>query len=94
MTKKSNGQDKIRLLPIADYIEFESQKGMVKMTFYTSRLDKKLLPNHLLKLSEVILDSDTATQVALSLSKHAQRGNAEPEIKTTPLPEILLPKKN
>lgn len=92
MTDKKE-EKKVQLLPIADHVEFESQKGMVRVAFYTSRLDKTLLPNHIMKLSEVVLDSDTAMQVSESLAKHAQRGKVEAQANVVALPPHLLPKK-
>lgn len=82
-----------RLEPIADSVTFESQKGVIKMTFYTSRLDKTLLPDHVMKLSEIVFDNETAKLVATQLFKHANKGNAEVQIKRTPLPNNLVPKK-
>lgn len=80
------------IMPIADHVEFESKNGVIKVSFYTSRLDKNLLPNHIMKLSEVVIDKDTAKKVADMLNKHANRGNVEANIKKTPLPTALLPK--
>lgn len=90
---KENKKQPIRLEPIADSVTFESQAGVIKMTFYTSRLDKTLLPNHQMKLSEIVMDNETAKQVAAMLFQHANKGNAEVQLKTTPLPNGLVPKK-
>lgn len=81
------------IMPIADHVEFESKNGVIRVTFYTSRLDKDLLPHHIMKLSEITIDKDTAKKVADMLNKHANRGNIEANIKKSPLPKELLPKK-
>lgn len=88
-----NEEQQERLMTISDVVEFESQKGMIKITFYTSRLDKDLMPNHIMKLSEIVLDSNTAVSVAEMLLKHAKRGNLEAQVKKTPIPSGLDPKK-
>lgn len=88
-----NKNEPIRLEPIADSVDIESRGGLIKLIFFTSRLEKTLLPNHIMKLSEVVLDSKTAEGVANYLIKHANRGKAEAQIKKTPLPDALKPKK-
>lgn len=92
--KNKEEKQPVRLEPIADSVTFESRQGVIKMTFYTGRLDKTLLPDHMMKLSEVVMDNETAKQVATMLFQHANKGNAEVQIKKTPLPEGLRPKKN
>lgn len=76
------------ILPIADHVTFESNKGVIKMMFFTGRLDKTLMPNHMMKLSEIVMNKEMAKDVATALMKHAMRGDPSLlEVKKTPLPQ-------
>ena len=81
-----------KIIGIADVVDFESNKGMIKITFFISFLDKSIFANHMMKVAEVVLDANTAGQVAAMLKRHADRGSerAVPTITRVALPDEVV----
>lgn len=86
-----------KLIPVANIVDFESQKGAIKMTFFVSALDPKVYPDCIMKITEVVVNKELALQIAGALTKHANRGDISVlDIKRTPLPtpEEIIKKVN
>ena len=92
MTDKPNGvkpknEDPVILNPVADDVTIKSSQGVISLVFMTSHLDPKVLANHKMILSTILMHKNLAKSLGLELIKHAERGEAEVVIKKHPLPE-------
>lgn len=93
--RKHEEQPPVILNTVTDSVDIRSDGKIITLTFMLGKLDKRILPNHKMIVSSVIMDKTLANALAQNLFKHANRGNFEAVTEKHDLPKDLkLPKKN